>query len=379
MKIQGQIRVHVVRYADCVNQTLRYKDPMTGKQVRRSADTTNKREARKKAAVWEAELNSGKSQATGNIRWEEFRRRYESEVVSGFAEKTACKISGVFNVLEAALPKVADGRLRDLTSARISRLHSELRGKQRAESTIRGHRDHLRAALQWAVDMEMIASVPKIKRPRRAKMIGENSPMKGRPITSEEFDRMLVATEAVVGMCDTPSWQRLLRGLWWSGLRLSEALSLYWDRPDRICVDLTGNRPVLLVPAECEKDFRDRRLAVAPEFAEFLLATPEADRKGRVFQNALTCESVSRTISRIGKRAGVKVQEHPNTGKVKYASAHDLRRSFGERWSTRVNTATLMQLMRHECIQTTMRYYVGRNAETTADAAWAAYENAISN
>jgi hypothetical protein len=33
----------------------------------------------------------------------------------------------------------------------------------------------------------------------------------------------------------------------------------------------------------------------------------------------------------------------------------------------------LMVLMRHESIQTTMRYYVGRNAEATADAAWAAY------
>ena len=39
-----------------------------------------------------------------------------------------------------------------------------------------------------------------------------------------------------------------------------------------------------------------------------------------------------------------------------------------------MNTATLMQLMRHECIQTTMKYYVGRNAETPADAVWDAYE-----
>ena len=34
----------------------------------------------------------------------------------------------------------------------------------------------------------------------------------------------------------------------------------------------------------------------------------------------------------------------------------------------------LMQLMRHESIQTTMRYYVGHNAQTTADAAWEAFE-----
>jgi hypothetical protein len=34
----------------------------------------------------------------------------------------------------------------------------------------------------------------------------------------------------------------------------------------------------------------------------------------------------------------------------------------------------LMALMRHETIQTTMRFYVGRNAETTADAVWSAWE-----
>ena len=58
---------------------------------------------------------------------------------------------------------------------------------------------------------------------------------------------------------------------------------------------------------------------------------------------------------------------------VKYASAHDLRRSFGERWSTRIRPQVLMVLMRHECINTTIRYYVGRNAQTMADAVWAAY------
>ena len=35
-----------------------------------------------------------------------------------------------------------------------------------------------------------------------------------------------------------------------------------------------------------------------------------------------------------------------------------------------------MALMRHESIETTMRYYVGRNANTTADAVWKAYEEA---
>jgi hypothetical protein len=41
--------------------------------------------------------------------------------------------------------------------------------------------------------------------------------------------------------------------------------------------------------------------------------------------------------------------------------------------------AVLQQLMRHESIDTTMRYYVGRDADATADVLWAAYETPKSN
>ncbi len=40
---------------------------------------------------------------------------------------------------------------------------------------------------------------------------------------------------------------------------------------------------------------------------------------------------------------------------------------FGERWSVDVMPQTLMELMRHESMETTLKFYVGRNAEKTAD------------
>lgn len=76
----------------------------------------------------------------------------------------------------------------------------------------------------------------------------------------------------------------------------------------------------------------------------------------------------SEAISRIGKRAGVKV--NADTGKC--ASAHDLRRALGQRWASRVMPQILMQLMRHEDISTTMKFYVGKEAEATADVLWEA-------
>ena len=72
-------------------------------------------------------------------------------------------------------------------------------------------------------------------------------------------------------------------------------------------------------------------------------------------------------IVRIGKKAHVVVDQKPprkdgDEPRIKFASAHDLRRTFGERWAERVDAQVLMELMRHEDISTTLRFYVGRNA-----------------
>lgn len=56
------------------------------------------------------------------------------------------------------------------------------------------------------------------------------------------------------------------------------------------------------------------------------------------------------------RAAGGNVNTDDRSGNVKFASAHDLRGSFGERWSSRVMPQALMELMRHEAIETTMKF-----------------------
>lgn len=63
---------------------------------------------------------------------------------------------------------------------------------------------------------------------------------------------------------------------------------------------------------------------------------------------------------------------------IKYASAHDLRRSFGSRWARKVMPAVLQRLMRHESIETTMKYYVDLDADELAEELWQAHEAANS-
>lgn len=105
---------------------------------------------------------------------------------------------------------------------------------------------------------------------------------------------------------------------------------------------------MLVIPAECEKGFMDRQHPMAPECAMMLQAVPSERRKGFVFRlngrghsgGRLQANAVSKTVSDIGKAAGVKVFTHPRTGKVKCASAHDLRRAVGSKADARAVDGT---------------------------------------
>jgi integrase len=159
---------------------------------------------------------------------------------------------------------------------------------------------------------------------------------------------------------------------------------LYWDREDKLSVDFSGKFPMLRIRAESEKGKKDRLIPMVPEFANLLQSVSEEKRVGRVFNplplkrrgGGLLPTTISKKIADIGEKANVVVSEDGNkdkeTGKIKprYASAHDLRRSFGERWSLKVMPQVLMQLMRHESMETTLKYYVGRNAEKAAEVIW---------
>lgn len=376
------LTVSVVEFGDRRHYQMQWVDPATNRKktrstgVERTPRKASRTEAERVAAKFEAELREGRYHEPTKVTWADFRERYENEVVTSLADATGDKIFGVLNAFEEiARPRM----LYDVTASAVSRYQSQLRSKGLAETTIAGHLAHLRAALQWAVNQGMIPAVPKIEKPKRART---SKVMKGRPITLEEFERMLDRVPDVVGQEAAPSWRYYLRGLWLSGLRLAESLELYWDRDDKLCVDLDGKRPMLRIPAALEKGNRDRLLPMAPEFAEFLAETAREERTGPVFNpkaqrrrgERLNFYRVSRVISDIGEATGIKVSTDAKTGEVKFASAHDLRRSFGERWAARVMPQVLMELMRHESIETTMRYYVGRNAERTADALWAAHE-----
>jgi integrase len=382
------IKVYVVEFRDRAHYQLQWRDPITGRlrtkstKVARTGYARDRKQAERVAGEFEVKLNAGEAVIPSKFTWADFRRRYEAEVVPGLATRTAEKIESVFNRLEQ---EISPRRLWDIDERRLSAFVTKLRKgdpdndvRALAESTISGHLAHLKAALNWARGQKLIPNLPTFPRLKRAKMSKGAKVMRGRPITTEEFERMLGKVQEVVGEAAAPRWTFFLRGLWTSGLRLTESLELYWDQDDKLHPVLTGRFPMLRIPGELEKGHKDRLLPMAPEFAELLKSVPEEERTGPVFRldridgnhGRPTTDRVSKVVSKIGARAMVRVDSR------KTASAHDLRRSFGERWASRLMPAQLMELMRHESIETTLAFYVGRNAERTAAILWDEHEKA---
>ena len=286
--------------------------------------------------------------------------------------KTGNLFRTAFNTVERIInPRL----LSAIDSNAIGAMTRKLRDEEKSEPSIKSYLTHLRVALNWGKKNKLLNEVPHFTMPKRI------DGARGRAIAAEEFERMLSKVPDVQGECVADSWAFLLTGLWWSGLRLGEALKLHWTDDRDLCVDFSGRFPMFRIRATAEKGNKDRVLPMAPEFAEFLERVPEDERTGFVFDprpqreraggGRMRLDTVSKSIGKFGKAAGVRVA-HTAKGNPRYASAHDMRRAFGFRWSQRIMPPQLMELMRHRCITVTMQFYVGKNADVTAQAVWSA-------
>ena len=144
------------------------------------------------------------------------------------------------------------------------------------DTTIAHHLTPHSAALSWGVSMGMLAEG---SRSTLAKADQGPNHDGGRPITAEEFDRMLAAVPKVRPH-DTPVWIRYLTGLWLSGLAAGRIPDSLWDQAPRLLVDLTGRRPAFRIYAEAQKANRDEILPMTPDFAHWLQQTPQARAGG---------------------------------------------------------------------------------------------------
>ena len=112
------------------------------------------------------------------------------------------------------------------------------------------------------------------KVPAVQKKLEVDEVMKGRPITTEEFERMLEATSVVVGASSAPSWKFALRVLWESGLRVIDLMDFTWDEEHHIhpvWPTRKGVHPTLLIPSiQKRRTVAGRRSRCCPDCNPFL-------------------------------------------------------------------------------------------------------------
>ena len=380
--MSDEIKVTVCKYPDRANLVLRYIDPVSGQQKTKSAGTPDESKAIGAAAVWQDELRNGRYQAPSRLTWKEFRARCKNEKLAAMPYSSQIAYRVALDHLERI---VNPDRMAKLTPQVMSRFQAEARKQGMKATTLARHLRCIKACLRWAERQGLIAKAPNIEMPKLAK---GQSMAKHRAVTAEEFDRMIAAVVKVRPK-DAPAWERLLRGLWLSGLRLAEAVALDWnDGP--FVLDTTGKHPAFHIEAEGQKSRRAEVVPVTPDFAEWILAEcPQGQRVGRVFplvdlatgKPLAAHNTVGPVVSAIGRKAGVVVGQTEKLAtedgrKVKktvklFAGAHEVRRAFCSRWARKVMPAILQRLARHAHISTTMSFYVCLTADEMAGDLWA--------
>jgi hypothetical protein len=145
-----------------------------------------------------------------------------------------------------------------------------------------------------------------------------------------------------------------------------------------------GQLPVLDIPASMQKNDTEENIPLLPGFDKLLLGTPTDQRRGWVFDpqslqskvgrhvrhSRPDAEWVGKIISRIGKKADVVVEPaDARTGRpTKYASAHDLRRSCGDRLrNAGIPPLVICRVMRHASWETTRKHYAPGDIQSDAE------------
>ena len=123
------------------------------------------------------------------LTWADFRRRYEEEKLASLSRQTQEVAAAAFGHLERLLNP---DRLVKLTASTLSLFQRKLRDEGLKEPTIAKILRQVKTALRWGAAMSLVAVVPRIEMPKKGK---GSKVMKGRPLCTEEFERLLACVE----------------------------------------------------------------------------------------------------------------------------------------------------------------------------------------
>ncbi len=485
-----------LKRSDKNGYVLKFYCPIQGKRIRKNCGTRDRREARRIQRECRERLLNGLylesggaitvAQETATIRfeahrvlavkesgpsWEDCFERYYEHRKQRSREKSLADAASRISIAHRILIKrhgkdreyVSEGVGELMTLDSLEYLQSRLLvGDEsgfdtRSPMTVNTMMGAVMAFVRYCHKHGWIESVPQLDR------LDVDDVMKGRPITGEEFERMLEATPAVVGKRSADSWTHLLRVLWESAFRVGDVMNFSWDDERRIhpvWPRRRGEHATLVIPSS-QKNKKLQEIPMLPGLQELLEQTPKRERHGWVvnplsidywirttttwfkpsvkdlrrlvkrYKNSaiaracgvteaavrkwlkeagvrtdksghlssqidddlvgkvriradqdqahlarrsekrLTKIHVGRIVGNIGEAAKIVVRQADEESgrRLKYASAHDIRRGCAQRLiNAGVSAETLKLVLRHEDFGTTERYYGATRAAQSAAA-----------
>lgn len=481
-----------LRKSDRNGYVLKFYCPIKQTRIRKNCGTRDRREAGKIQKECQKRLINGEYIASGGaitkeqedkirtvppageatemsneMTWEAASEHYRNQSKRRQRRKSTqdsfsrIDIAGrIFEAKRANLGLPPGATLRECcTFAAMEELQNELlegaegRYDFRSPNTVNSMMGAILAFVRYCKKHGWIEQLPEVEK------IEVEDVMRGRPITSDEFGRILEAVPRVVGQVPAPSWRFVLHILWESGFRIGDVMNFSWDDEMRIhpvwpsradkhatikIPSSQKNRKIEEIPMlpglkillnevgaddrigfvvnplpieyamKCQRDWfmpnPDDLQSLIEDYSNVAIAKacgvsdptvgkwvaklvlkrhgkttfygqevpreviePIRKRAGRRTHRRsmkrLSAQRVSEVICAIGQEAGVVVrQPDEETGqRIKYASAHDLRRSLAERLiNSGVSAETLMVVMRHKDFATTKKFYGATRAAQSA-------------
>jgi len=346
-----QDRKQVFKLGNKCPWSVGYYDP-SGR--RRSKRVGSRSMTEKVARRLEGELAAGTYRGQSRATWEQFRKRYEDQIVPGMAVKTRRLVKAT---LDHFARIVKPAKLATIGTETIDAFVARRRvepGKKPTSvlsaATVNRDLRHLKAALRVAHDWSMLPVVPKFRRLREESRIG-------RVMTPEHF-------QAIFEACDAATMPRLPNctpGDWWRGL-VTFALTTGWRIGEILALrrdDFDPHTGAILTRAADNKggrDDADHLPAVALELVKVLVgfdalvfAWPHDEKMIRV------------EFHRVQRAAGIDMPcpdagRHTCNHTCHVYGFHALRRGYATLNADSLPAPVLQRKMRYRSFTTTLRY-----------------------
>ncbi|MCA9171987.1 MAG: hypothetical protein KDB23_30180, partial [Planctomycetales bacterium] len=152
----------------------------------------------------------------------------------------------------------------------------EGRYDERSANTVNSTMGAVMAFVNFCYRRGWISTVPHLEK------LDADDKMRGRPISDDEFQRLIEATPIVVGTEGAASWQFTLKLIWESGFRLGDVMDFCWHDSRHICPlwpHASGVHPTLSIPST-QKNGRSQEVPMLPGLRELLNSVPTNERHG---------------------------------------------------------------------------------------------------